>query len=173
MINELQRKILNALDQVYLFKNSLIIDYRTYCLVSISLNVPGWPKTNKTIQRLFKQCLNDILSKIRLEYLGMITNDAGEYCYFQSMNDPYLLKSLFCVMENNQPYYRVIDIDVYSSNNKVISRNEIGYSSRACFLCNKSCEVCIATQSHSKYELRKAFYQKMQSFYNLITVETP
>lgn len=164
MITHIQRKYLSALDNVFLFKqnvlkdNNIYTDYKDYCLVSLALNIPGWPKYGKLISIFFDFCLKNILSLKYLTYLTETRNCAGRFVYFYSKCSPDILKQVLVELEDTLYYGRLLDIDVLSGT-KTISRQDLGLKPRICMMCNNSSILCIANESHSKQELRQESYR--------------
>ena len=59
-------------------------------------------------------------------------------------------KKLSCDFEESQKIGRILDIDVFASNAKAISREK----KRQCFLCSNPAFECMRAGTHSEKELR-------------------
>ena len=53
------------------------------------------------------------------------------------------------------PLGRFVDIDVYYNSLKSISREELGFENRKCYICNEMAHVCVRNRTHSLKELKE------------------
>lgn len=72
----------------------------------------------------------------------------GPECYYIVRCAASLLKDVAVEWETSHSCGELIDLDVMDSECRVISRNELGYQSRKCLLCEQEAAICSSTQSH-------------------------
>ena len=126
------------------------------CVLQISLNIPGMPKRIQGDEDAINRG-----EEILLEFIGAnpaerlaLCNNAG-YTVMFGLRDvnPLELKKTAVLVEELEPWCRVLDIDVISTAGH-ISRTDIGFLPRRCMLCEQEAKVCARLRSHSVGELR-------------------
>ena len=151
------KEILDLKSELYIVKNkliSLISEHGT--LVSVGLNIPGWPKYNDKIEQYFNSCFPIIRRKMRLDVvLYKSINKAGVFYFLESIQTPIALKKLAIEIEEMDCYFRLIDIDCYNNEGISINRRALGYGERKCLLCNNDASYCIGNSIHDSLSLRK------------------
>ena len=163
--------ILAAREQRVLLKKSLLL--KGYPCVSLSLNVPGFPKSNPTVKAFFNLCLMDMkyFLKARLiEILDndaiVITDDAGDYflasCSSGTLGLPDV-KQIFEDFEEGHALGRFIDVDLNDFQGETISSGK----SKPCFFCHKKPAIeCRRQNTHNHAQLRSFMFAGMTEYYN-------
>ena len=70
-------------------------------------------------------------------------------------NEAEKIKKILIAFEEEKEYGRILDLDLFDANNKLLSRQDLGYAPRKCLLCDKEAIFCIKNRSHSFEELNQ------------------
>lgn len=65
------------------------------------------------------------------------------------------LKEKMVQIEEKHPLGRFVDIDVYGERGISISRGEMGYTKRKCYLCQESGVICTRNMTHEQVEIKR------------------
>lgn len=159
MQQEILDLILNAKEELYA-KKTAYIKYTGMPLVSINLNVPGYPKSNKLYRNFFFTILEDFFLFARANRINILHKKAqiqdthAGLQYFGPTNYKNPIKSLKDLSETFEEEHdlgRFIDVDIYDHNGKNISSGK----QKSCFICSDtSAQECRQNHSHTPEELR-------------------
>lgn len=137
--------------------------------MSVSLNIPGYPKCTPLFSAFFDQILTEVqrffcAQRVRLDSKREICLDdeAGHFYLVplqQGASLP-LIKSLGEIFEETHPLGRVIDIDVTDQYAQPISSHKC----KPCFLCEQPAIVCMREQTHTYQELRAAIALRVTNY---------
>lgn len=130
--------------------------HKSMSLLQITVNIPGpdkhiYPASqlfNLSISQVLSYCLLDINS---IKYIGH--TDPIMLCIICCDLDPIELKSKLLALEDSDPLSKYWDLDVFSSDFMKISRSDLNYPERKCFICQLSAKLCTANQTHPIGEL--------------------
>lgn len=143
------------------FSNSVVL--------SVTMNIPGDVKVSGTLETVFnlfimrlKKTIQDIPMlfdnsqrlKTGLEYYAVVHCDAIE------------LKRRMIALEQETADGRLMDIDVLTNGHNGISpmsRQELGYPARLCYVCGDDAKVCGRSRKHTIEQMRLAIAQLLQS----------
>jgi len=138
--------------------------------LSLSFNIPGYPKSDNTITSAFSEVRKDLIRYItscRLSFNlkeSETTSDyAGDFFILPlsvNTDNPKEIKALFEDFEGNHPLSRLIDVDIFSAEGLPVSSNK----AKKCLICSKPAIVCMREQNHSFEELRDKINNRMVSF---------
>lgn len=139
--------------------------------ISLSLNVVGYPKTNKNLSLFFELVLNELktfllANKILLEKTSEknIIDEAGDFFISAIKNNSYTsyeIKEITEEFEQNHDLGRFIDVDISDTNGNYISSNKL----KLCYFCNeKPAIVCMREKTHSNSELRNFMFEKVERY---------
>jgi holo-ACP synthase/triphosphoribosyl-dephospho-CoA synthase len=78
--------------------------------------------------------------------------------------DPVQAKSLAVQVEDLPDYGRLLDIDVYDTDGRQLSRAMLGLPLRTCFLCAEDAITCMRQGRHSSETLHQEFLKRMAAF---------
>jgi holo-ACP synthase/triphosphoribosyl-dephospho-CoA synthase len=144
-----------------------------YPCVSLSLNVPGFPKSNPTVNNFFKYCLQDMQFMLKSHLVEVYNIDAIERC--DAAGDFFVapftvgklgiieLKQICENFEEGHPLGRFIDVDVNDKKGNFISSGK----SKICFYCQvKPAIECRREQSHDMVQLRSMMFSNMRDYCN-------
>ncbi|HEY3388770.1 MAG TPA: triphosphoribosyl-dephospho-CoA synthase, partial [Prolixibacteraceae bacterium] len=139
--------------------------------LSLSLNVPGFPKSNPIVKTFFNYCLRDLkytlsahLVDIHDEDAIEISDDAGDFflspCSSRGLN-LMAIKQVCEDFEQNHPLGRFIDADLSDQKGETISSGK----SKLCFFCLERPAIeCRRENAHEPEELRSFMFPKMAYF---------
>lgn len=161
--------ILKARDQ-RAFLKAKIAQIRLPSL-SLSLNVPGFPKSNPTVDSFFRSCLYDLKNTFIGHRIDIQENNAVEIC--DAAGDFYLvpfsmnhfslteIKQICEDFEENHPLGRFIDVDLNDELGSTVSSGK----SKLCFFCRERPAIeCRREKSHSFEELRTFMFSEMAEY---------
>jgi holo-ACP synthase/triphosphoribosyl-dephospho-CoA synthase len=158
-INEILQNLLDSKEVVYLTKLKLIKESQLP-VISLALNVPGWPKTNSVLRKFFFEVLKEfqdyaLASRLLLKNDApiIIENNIGltfiiPFYFPKSSTEAKIITERF---EDKHPLGRFIDVDIVNSKGNPIS----GKKEKLCFFCLKNSAIsCMRNKTHSIDELR-------------------
>ena len=163
--------ILAAREQRVLLKKRLSLN--GYPCVSLSLNVPGFPKSNPTVKAFFNLCLIELKYFLKARLIDILdndaivrTDDAGDY-YLAACSAGSLgmteLKQIFEDFEEGHELGRFIDVDLDDHHGEPISSGK----SKPCFFCHKKPAIeCRRQNTHNHAQLRSFMFPGMTEYYN-------
>lgn len=140
------------------------------CL-SISLNIPGYPKHSDLWDQFFKQIVIEVKDYLlanriilNVEAEQKTSDDAGSFYLASLLNrelDVFELKRICEKFEMEHPVGRVIDIDISDKFNIPVSSNKM----KACVFCkSKPAIVCMREQSHSQEEIKGYINHEIENY---------
>jgi len=160
---------LEARDQRAFLKKQIALD----CLpsLSLSLNVPGFPKSNPTVEAFFRYCLRDLKFALKAHQINLIEKDsieisdaAGDFYLVPCNPGGFTLKVIKQVCEDfeqNHPLGRFIDADLNDQEGVSFSSGK----SKLCFFCLERPAIeCRREKAHEPEELRSFMFPKMDYY---------
>lgn len=151
-------EVLDAREIRAAVQSELIVRY--HCtLICFMVNMPGPVKYNDASVFIHAQgvkAIRDFAEKvgIRCEHEQIIVKNTGIEGYFLFDFPSIAMKEKTCEIEDHHPLGRLFDMDVFESDKKPISRNQIGLPRRKCLLCGKEGVYCSRNKTHSVLELQ-------------------
>ncbi|MEI7594241.1 MAG: triphosphoribosyl-dephospho-CoA synthase [Bacteroidota bacterium] len=157
----MQNNILNAILLAKEIRSQLkekLIMANKIC-VSLSLNIPGYPKTSLEIKNFFEIIHSELIfylkaRLIELDNKSLLSDEAGDY-FLASINSHLSAKDikLLCEsFEGNHKLGRFIDVDITDENGNYISSGK----AKPCFYCNTYSAInCMRAKRHNFDELRE------------------
>lgn len=136
------------------FNQALLLQKHGQTLVSFCLNIAGPLKATPLYKKAFLRGLSKIEAILSsLHYLESARILMEEKTGFEALlainGDAFLLKRLFCALEQNDGIGRLYDIDVIDKEGNKLSRN----APRPCLVCQKEDGVCAASRAHPLSEI--------------------
>jgi len=137
--------------------------------LSISLNVPGYPKTTSLLQSFFNFIIPDfenyaLAHRITLKQTHKLTDAAGDFYLSIIENTSFSAKQIKQICENYEekhPLGRLIDIDIYDENGLPESSGK----SKLCFFCKEKPAIeCMREKNHSYEEIRNFMLKEIEKF---------
>ena len=159
-------QLLTARDERAAYIRSLQKRYPGACVAVFTVITPGPIKRSPDTIRLFSagvKAIGRIVVKYELVPLVFEAHekDTGDEAYLVVKTEPGFLKMELCKLEESAPYGRLWDMDVVKPGGKHISREDIGFSPRGCFVCGKAGGACYSRRLHTEQEVQTA-YRKLQ-----------
>jgi holo-ACP synthase CitX len=122
-------------------------------VILIKSNIPGSDKKIKEAYIICRVFFCEIKSMLSIKSYSFIDYEDGpSFLISLDLTDAHKLKQQMILLEENHPLGRFIDIDVFASP-KSISRVDLGYPNRKCYLCEKDAHYCTRNQTHPLTEL--------------------
>lgn len=161
--------ILNARDERYNMRKS--IAEKTLVSLSLSLNIPGLPKSNKHINTFFVSIVEELKIYILSHRQSLLLSDSVLCCdadgdffispVLLSEIDVRAFKSLCEQFEMKHSLGRLIDVDVVDSMGNPVSSGK----AKTCFLCEKKSAIeCMREKNHSYEEIRTFIDDKIFTY---------
>lgn len=139
--------------------------------VSLSLNIPGFPKSNEVTSQFFSLCLNEL--KIFLKANLISLSDKESHCGIDAAGDFFLaaveapfmtageIKTVCETLEEKHTYGRFIDVDVTDERGNMVTSGK----SKLCFYCRqRPADVCRHEGAHKTDELRSFIFSRMEGY---------
>lgn len=145
------------------FQKNLCTKYPNKTLIVLKVNMPGPVKNNDFVEYLLfigKQKLISNLCSNGIETIYSKELSHSEALIFACVVDcidAKRIKELTIDIEDNSDVGRFMDFDVFI-NETSISRTDVGYSTRSCYLCAKDAKNCSRNRTHSVEELHDYMY---------------
>ncbi|WP_052447501.1 citrate lyase holo-[acyl-carrier protein] synthase [Clostridium polynesiense] len=127
-------------------------------LLSFKLNIPGPVKNNSLIKSVFHEGIKEIKSSIEKLKVNIILEEtvyknSGPEFYAVADMKADELKFSAVRIEENHPLGRVFDFDIWDNTGKQLSRSDLGFQGRRCFLCEEEAFNCARSRKHSIEEM--------------------
>jgi holo-ACP synthase / triphosphoribosyl-dephospho-CoA synthase len=139
--------------------------------VSLSLNVPGYPKSNETVKTFFRLCLSDLQFHFRSHRISLLesdaveqTDEAGDFYISPCSSGSHSISGMKQVCEDFEEKHllgRFIDVDLTDQAGTPVSSGK----AKLCFYCNqRPAQECRRENAHEQEELRTFMFSKMEVF---------
>ena len=128
-------------------------------LISFTMNIPGPVKDSELIRLGFDLGLHRLRSMFKTQGIELLHEEeqrlsTGPEAFFAVSHDPFSLKELCCLIEDQDELGRLFDIDIIKPDGKKVSREDVGQPSRGCIICGSPGAQCARARKHSLPELR-------------------
>ncbi len=133
-------------------------------LIVIGSNIPGKKKNTGYTELLIHYFAKVIEPLFSGGKSVKIKSDAGNVILFQIKKDSNVKEKLI-ELEDIHPLGRFVDLDYFCEEEKSISRSELVYPLRKCFLCDKPAFICIREENHTKEECLSFFNEQIKTFF--------
>lgn len=155
-------ELLQAREDRASYENELLKRYKGACLVVFTVVVPGADKTTPEAARLFSAGIRALGGFFRRYELVPLFHQARELptgyeAFIALKTDPSFLKMELVKLESKAPYGRLWDMDVISPKGVHLSREDVGFPERGCFVCGKAGRACASRRLHPPEEVQAAF----------------
>lgn len=135
--------------------------------LSLSLNIPGAPKSHPLFSAFFRQVLAELIRFLQAH--RVVCDATVEHC--DAAGDFYLatvrpglaladVKALGEEFERRHPVGRAIDVDLTDEQGQFVSSQQL----KPCLLCGQPALVCMREQTHTHQELRDALTARMTAY---------
>ncbi|MDD3344475.1 MAG: triphosphoribosyl-dephospho-CoA synthase CitG [Sulfurospirillaceae bacterium] len=147
-------EILQAKEERVQRQHYLLERFAGSSLISLSINMPGAVKVNPETLAIFDVAEAYITKECNPRYNEKRINFAGVEAFFVCQKEAMALKQLTCKIEMEHPLGRFMDIDVLTPSKEVLSRSDLGFAKRKCYICDNEAFMCARAQAHSLFELQ-------------------
>ncbi|RUA11187.1 MAG: hypothetical protein DSY82_03895 [Flavobacteriia bacterium] len=142
--------------------------------VSLTLNIPGYPKNNKLLSAFFSEVLKDLLIFLQANRIFINTDkklqlmdDAGAFFIVplqkNDLSDILEIKRKTEQFEKNHKLGRLTDVDVFDKNANPVSSGK----EKPCYFCGEHSAVsCMRNERHSYEEIREKIFKDIANFLN-------
>lgn len=138
-------------------------DYPGTC-ISLSLNIPGAEKDSPRIRALFRHAATRVGDAFSVLAARSVLEKTGPHAVFAVQEESGAGKATACRLENEAPYCRLFDIDVYDASGNAVSLKERG-PGRTCFVCDNLAVACMREGRHAPPEIMAAVDALFTAFY--------
>jgi len=170
-------KVLNARENRFQLRNT--IAKSDFDSLSLTLNIPGYPKSNELLSNLFTQILDDLL--IYLQANRIIIENKKEILRVDKAGDFYLvrlkqnkqtdlqkIKQLTEYFEEKHQLSRLIDVDIFNKYGASVSSGK----EKPCYFCGEFSAIsCMRNKRHSYTEIRDKIFKETSLFLKEISKE--
>ncbi len=134
-----------------------------YIIISISLNIKGFPKFHSAFTEILKYIIKfyeNYFSPYNIKSYKMFTGISGESLLIKIKAEPMITKQITYNLEKK---FRFLDIDIYTKK-RMISSSLIGLKKKRCIICNDEYDICRFKDKHTVRQLRKKVNQLIKQF---------
>lgn len=132
----------------------LLKQYKTPLLV-MRVNYPGLKKTNDVTAKII-QAMSALICTVledKVCFKSLRQGAEGPIFLAAVEEDVLALKRVAIDLEEKHALGRCVDLDVYDCSGHSISRQELGFLRRTCYLCEDYAHHCVRTRRHSECEV--------------------
>lgn len=162
---------MEARDQRALLKGQIAT--RGLPSLSLTLNIPGFPKSNSAAQNFFGYCVVDFRYFLKANLINILDEEAisgndaaGDFFIVPCTPGSRALPEIkqFCeTFEQNHPLGRFIDADLNDPKGNTVSSGK----SKICFFCLERAAIdCRRENAHDPEEVRAFMFSKMVAYCN-------
>lgn len=121
-------------------------------IISITINMPGPVKDRPVLRLLRDYAVQAVSAGLDVIRESNINADTGPEALIAVAGDAAALKAAAVKVEEDRPFGRLLDIDVFSADGELISRCREGRQ-RQCLLCGRPAVECMRERRHTLAEL--------------------
>ena len=169
-LRQIQSRLLEAREKRYSLRKSFAT--KKHFSISLSLNIPDFPKSNDLINKFFKIVLSEMHVFLQANQVDLILStsiehiddDGNFFIVALKTNSEQKLQSIKKIaeeFEQNHTVGRLIDIDIFDMNAKPISSGK----EKSCFFCGQySAIYCMRNKRHSHSQMQTTISYKIESY---------
>ena len=139
--------------------------------LSMTINIPGYPKSDDLIKLFFNNSLSDLKRYLLSHRISIetdqelkITDQAGDFYLVPILKGEQSakeIKSITETFETEYPLGRLLDVDITDQEGNPVSSGK----AKLCYFCNQQPAVyCMRTKSHGYEEMRGKIETDIQQF---------
>ncbi len=132
-------------------------------IISITINMPGPVKDRPVLRSLRDYAVKEVSSGLDVIQELKINAATGPEALVAVAGDAAMLKAAAVKIEEDQPFGRLLDIDVFSADGELISRCSEGRQ-RQCMICGRPAVECMRERRHTLDELKKRVEELLAMF---------
>lgn len=133
-----------------------LMDRYSLPLLVVRANYPGAMKNEYPAPEIVEKITEDLLETIGERAVFKEIESTLEGRVFTgvfNMNSTELKRKMI-YLEEKHPLGRFVDIDVYGDGLHSISRIDLGYPRRKCYICDETAVICTRSQKHTLEDLK-------------------
>lgn len=140
-------------------------------LICLTLNIAGPYKMFPLALQTFREAILQISERLSAEHTAIHhfekqIRKTGAEAFFCVQKDACILKQWMTELEEFCPLGRLWDIDVLKEDGTKVSRRDIGYPERRCFICSQPAAECARSRAHSAKTLTKCTISLMRRYFS-------
>lgn len=167
----MQSEILKAREERWNKRINIVKEYNKP-VVTITLNIPGKEKNNEILEKAFQEIYEGFKKLLLIKHVKILYNEKqvswdGPEAYIVVDISPIHVKKIAVEFEENYKLGRIADIDVMNPDGKNISRQEVGYKTRKCYLCNNTAHYCTVNKTHRQEQILKKIYSIISEYFEV------
>lgn len=141
------------------------------CLVCFTMNIAGPYKFSDCIMRAYAEGVAKIYRLLEQNGIEVLKTEqyietTGVEGYIALQHDPFEIKRLMVLIEDNFALGRLFDIDVIKPDGEKVSRSDIGMDGRRCMICGSEGSACARSRAHTVEQLQKHFIGTICDYFN-------
>ncbi|CAM2913504.1 citrate lyase holo-[acyl-carrier protein] synthase [Hathewaya histolytica] len=160
--------VLNAREYRVSFQEDLIEEYKE-TLVVMRVNYPGIEKDNRLTRDIIGIMKEEVYKIFQADILFSKEDFTAEgpLVFWVIKGDSLKIKKTTVDIEETHILGRTLDIDVYNALGNSLSRSDIGYDKRVCFLCNEYAHLCVRSKKHNIKSIIDFIENRYEKYINM------
>ncbi|EOH99511.1 holo-ACP synthase CitX [Enterococcus haemoperoxidus ATCC BAA-382] len=161
-------EMLNVREKRANIQQELLQKHPNCVLLSATMNIPGPVKTNEQLRQAFLTVMKEINSLFPPEKIAALKHrelKTGSEYYLVLNETAKELKRKLIKVEETHRYGRLMDLDVVYLKEQAlcsVSRSELNYKPRTCFICEEEAKICGRQRRHSVEEMQETISQLLR-----------
>jgi holo-ACP synthase CitX len=158
-------KILEAREERADKVDEMLKEYNKPVLV-LRVNYPGLNKNNELTINIMEDMKKVIIEILGLRLYGKFDSCGAEgpIIYLSVQEEVKNLKKIAIDIEEGHILGRCLDVDVYDIDGISISRQELGYAVRKCYICEDYAHNCVRARVHSEQQVIAYIEEKYREY---------
>ena len=147
-----------------------LLKYYTSPLLVMRVNYPGLKKTNEVTLNII-QAMSALICRIlgdKVRFKSFRQGAEGPIFLAAADEEVLALKRIAIDLEEKHALGRCLDLDVYDSMGRSISRQELGYPRRKCYLCEDYAQHCVRARRHNEHEVIEYIEERLFAYRKLV-----
>ena len=133
-------------------------------LASITVNLPGPHKNRPEAVELVRYAVCTLAELFEASFQEVQELPTGPVGFVCCLAPAEVLKRAAVAIEETSTFGRLLDVDVFNSEGKLLTRGEQAENKRRCFLCDQPAIICMREQRHTPQALEQAVQIMLQDF---------
>lgn len=137
-------------------------------LLVVTMNIPGPVKYSSDLAEIFHHMIEEVDDELNQNVIlvsRLLELPTGMEYYLLIDTPAVELKEIMIELESRHSYGRLFDLDVVVWKDNLpypISRQDLGYPSRHCLICQEDAKVCGRSRRHDIQELQQKICEIVQ-----------
>jgi holo-ACP synthase len=125
-------------------------------LLQFTVNMPGSLKNNLMIREIFLEGFRSVAGEFTANRILSATSPdriTGPEGFLHIAGEAEDIKRKTCKLEDEHPWGRLWDFDVFTGTDDLLSRSEVDLKERLCLLCSRPAHDCARSKRHELQDL--------------------